>query len=163
MIWIAIPIILLPALMIFFHITKREMSLGFAMAMGISIPLAILGVILTETLGQDESAYRGKFEIIAAVDNTMMEGNFYLFGGNIDEEPVYSFYRQRSDGAITQGWVEVNDSVIFEDQENKGFVEIWESNCTDWSWWSFGWCDSTYYEIHVPENSVTRQYEFDLN
>lgn len=105
--------------------------------------------------------YQHQFEIIAAADSTLTEGRFYLFGGSIEEEPVYFYYRQSDDGSVRQGNLPTNRSVIYEDTAGDGYVEVWKE-CQETSFWRIEACGAAEYRIHVPPNSITRGFEFDL-
>lgn len=136
---------------------------GVVMGVFMSVILLIPATIATTGFAPEIRKHTGDIPIVAAVDNTRLEGNFYLFGGSINEKPVYAFYRQDADGAIRQGWVPVNDTVIYEDQEDRGFIKVYKDGCTEFTFWFLPGCEGKYYEIHVPENSVTKSFEFDLN
>lgn len=125
------------------------------------VPMNIGAVIWTD---HDKAEYTGSFSIIAAADGSLTEGSFFIFGGQIEETPMYFFYRQDSNtGAIKQGHIPVNKTVIYEDQENKGYVDIYrdEHYFGDW-YWAISNNSEAKYEIHVPKGSVVRQFDFDL-
>lgn len=107
------------------------------------------------------------FSIVAAADGSQTSGSFYLFGGTIDEDPVYFYYRERSDGSIRQGYIPTGKSVIYEDTENEGYIQVnryRDAFCEFWgcAWDMAGSTRSNKYEIHVPPGSVKRQFNFDL-
>lgn len=106
------------------------------------------------------------FPIVAAADGSQTEGSLFLFGGTINEEPVYFFYRQGSDGSIRQGHVNTESSVIYEDTETEGYVVVnrYREHCTTWGCAVDLERDQrrNKYEIHVPPGSVKRQFNFDL-
>ena len=102
------------------------------------------------------------FDIVAVADGSSTDGSFFLFGGSIDEEPVYYFYRQRGGGAITQGYLPTGTTSIHEDSEVEGYVRV-NKRKPYCELWRCQWASHKTYEVHVPEGSVVRQFKFDLN
>lgn len=128
-------------------------------AIGGSIAL-ILSLVVGLNL-YEKDTYEYSFDIVAAKDGSSMHGSFSIFGGFIDEEPYYFFYRQYADGSIRQGKISADHTAIFEDQETRNYVEVTKCDSHLWFWGFVDGCDPSY-EIHVPAGSVRQEIEFDL-
>lgn len=127
--------------------------LGGLAAMMISL---VVGLNLYE-----KDTYSYSFDLVAAKDGSATEGRFSIFGGFINDESYYFFYREDADGGITQGKVLTRNTRIYEDQETRNFIEVTKCDSHLWFWGLIDGCEPTY-EIHVPEGSVKRDVEFDL-
>lgn len=132
---------------------------SFLIAILVGALMTLAGMILTD---HDKLTSQGSFEIIAAADGSLTEGNFFIFGGQIEEEPMYFFYRQDANGGIRQGHVPVNDSVIYEAEQNKGYIEVFKGEDYDAGWYFMIGSGDRKYEIYVPKGSVVRTFDFDL-
>lgn len=105
--------------------------------------------------------YSYSFEVMAAKDGSEINGQFGIFGGFIEEEPYYFFYRKYANGEIIQGKIRANSTSIYQDQETRAFIKVIKSR-GHFNFWGLSPKDPTHYEIHVPEGSVTQDVEFDL-
>lgn len=136
----------------------------FSSLSALMVSLVTFAVVMgVSEIHDGEDRHDFSFEIIAAGDSSTTQGSFFLFGGTIDEYPVYMYYRQFSGGAIRQGSVYTYETTIYEDTENEGRVDVIETGCTDWDWFTVARCDDKRYEVHVPEDSVAKQFKFDLD
>jgi hypothetical protein len=125
--------------------------------------MAMTGIV-TVTTNLEERKDQWSFNIQAAADGSLTNGSFFIFGGQIEEEPMYFFYRE-DNGVIRQGHIPVANTVIIEDQESRGFIKV-TTQSTEmvvdplYVYVPFG--GEKEYEIHVPKGSVVRQFNFDL-
>lgn len=163
MIWFGIAFVV--ALLIGIHEAKDvDLSYGFVafMCSGMIAGAAALFLSLLVGLNVYEPATHSySFDVVAAQDGSSVEGRWSIFGGFINEESYYFFYREGSDGGIIQGKVLAANTRIYEDQETRNFIEVTKCNSFLGFWGMSDGCDPTY-EIHVPEGSVKRDVEFDL-
>lgn len=133
----------------------------FAFLGGIIACLTIDGVSAAVS-DIDDREHSYTFPIEAAADDSLASGRMFLFGGSLNEEPMYFYYTESADGAITQGHIPVDQAKIYEDQETEGYIKVYEDKGeitpfiihTSWS--------DPEYEIHVPKGSVVTQFNFDL-
>lgn len=109
----------------------------------------------------DTHIEEGYVQIQALKDNTHIEGDFYLFGGSIDSEPVYSYYYEGQRGT-KMGWVPAIDSYIVEEETDNPRLVI-EKERGQNTWWhlDLGEIGKTYI-FYVPPGSITQEIELDL-
>lgn len=117
---------------------------------------AVLGAVLYDP---EPNVYT--FDVLAAKDGSSTEGHFGIFGGTIDEVQYYFFYRQFADGHIEQGKIREADTVIYEDQESRSYIQVSRADL-DMEFWGINHSQGPDYEIHVPPGSVLPVVEFDL-
>jgi hypothetical protein len=134
----------------------------FGVMLGV-IPGILAVFAVAALLNGDPREADFSFDVVATRDGSTTEGSFFIFSGTVNEEFVYQFYRQDCDSCpISHGYIPADHTVIYEDQETRGFIRVIKEE----SWfkaWSFGLADDpTFYEIHVPAGSVVRTHEFDL-
>lgn len=146
------------------HLEYRD-GLCTAMALFVtgimSALVAFVIGLLAGTIAYDAEPRTYTFPVVAAQDGSSVHGRFSIFGGYIEEEPYYFFYREHADGGIYQGKIRANDTLIYEDQETQNYIEV--SKCdTSMEFWGMSEGCETTYEIHVPEGSVDRDVNFDL-
>lgn len=137
----------------------------FITALAMGVAYALSGVVGYATgMEPEHNPYR--FEIIAATDDSLTNGGFYLFGGSVNEQPVYFYYRQNNNGGIRQGNIPTWKSTLYEDTAGEGYVTVnrHKPHCNLWGCAiDFDGNDwRGYYEIHVPPGSVKKQFNFDL-
>lgn len=132
---------------------------GFALIIG-----GMLALILMLTVGYiayDKEYYSYTFDVMAAKDGSSVQGQFGIFGGYIDEEAYYFFYRKYEDGRIEQGKIRADRTSIYQDQETRAFIEVTKTE-DGLKFWGLPPGDEPRYEIHVPDGSVIQDVEFDL-
>lgn len=122
----------------------------------------VLGLSFT---GSYDITEERRYDLVAAKDGAETEGGFFLFAGYIDESLVYRFYYRQGDGGIKGGELDADYAVIYEDGGNEYVIKAKGKSAR---WYRFGGAPNLngYYarhEFHVPEGSVDRQVEFDLD
>ncbi len=155
-----------------------QLDLGPLYGLGAFLGVAIWFVAsagLSITSAWSDSGPSGecwRFPIVASGDNTLTGGSFGIFGGSIDEEPVYFFYRKNGP-VIRQGNIPTNITGIYQDTElGKEYISVHktDANCDpEWSgdtvWWRqpvVFWTGVKTYQIHVDDGSVVEIHRFDL-
>lgn len=96
-------------------------------------------------------------------DNTNINGKMYLFSGSIDENDVYKMYVD-NDGGKSLLKVDANNSIIYEDDQTQ--IQTYECKFQN-KYIIFLLGEDTIfnpnkYEIHIPKNSITTEYNVDL-
>lgn len=125
-----------------------------------SFVAAVIGGFLGMAHDQEVETYQ--FDILAAKDNSVIEGRFGVFSGYIGEEQYYFFYRKNLEtGAIRQGKIPAELTELYEDEENVAYIEVNKPK-GHISLFSYSLADQKRYEIHVPPGSVDPTYKFDL-
>jgi hypothetical protein len=126
----------------------------------------LMGVALLSVITEDrEYEEVDRFAIVASADSSLTSGRFSIFGGTVNEEPVFFYYSQQEGGSIRQGHVPASQSSIYEGGDGEVIV-LANIEQRPASWWRFGFGESgrfkRQYEFHVPEGSVLQQHTFDL-
>lgn len=109
-------------------------------------------------------------KLIAFSNGSKIEGNFWLFGGYINEKPVYFYLHESSKGGIKQDWVYATDGysqggcgchnyevVIFENNMQPSIQLIYKV--------STGCNTNALIKsiITIPKNSIRREFSVDLS
>lgn len=116
--------------------------------------------------GQDYTEVHTETQLIAAADGQSLSGGGFIFF-SIGSQSRYFYYTQNEDGGIIQGSVPTARTVLYEDSspEEARIVEITyeESTGSCWVWcWPVNVPGPRNWIIHVPEGSVIRDFNFDL-
>lgn len=132
-------------------------------------------LIYTEVAYEDaEPTECWRFPIVASADTTLTSGRWGIFGGYVNEMPVYFYYREYSDGAVRQGNIPAKGTPIYQDEETSPHIRVLKTRCdpsigvdNDGSEWFWGFADmrggfDRSYEIHVPADSVVEHHTYDL-
>jgi hypothetical protein len=165
MVWFVIAGLATVLIGISYGITDRSWLSGLGGGTIAAVVAAGAAIIVSLFIGMvlyDAEYRRYSFDVVAANDGTTLQGSFGIFGGFVDEEPYYFFYRKYSDGRIKQGKIPANDTDIYEDQETDAFITVFKP-VNDLELWGIRPEGSgKHYEIHVPAGSVVQGAEFDL-
>jgi len=102
-----------------------------------------------------------RIPLLALQDNSSIQGQFYLFGGTIEGVEYYHYITQVDNYKI-KGKVEAEKVRIFEDGENYLIECKKEFKNKVWDYFAIMLDDNCYYEIHIPKNSVTNDFNIDL-
>ena len=176
-IWIALNLILF--IYLIFNDLKRSENLfcsvvGSAFFSALSafctfiiVVLPIMGIV---DLFSDKTEYIAyETPIVCLNDSTSIEGHKYLFSGCINEKMIYRTMYIDSHGGKKMWELNVNDCSVFEDNQNKVVAYKYEyTNPTVIKWiGSYGEIfkedNISRYEIHIPQGSITTEYNIDLN
>lgn len=102
-------------------------------------------------------------------DNTKIQGSYYLFSGNIDQQDIYKMYIIDSDGGkkLLTLDTEINNITLYEDDSTPRIEEYKEKYSNDIIKFLFGvpfsqLIEGGIYKIYIPQNSITTQYNIDL-
>lgn len=102
--------------------------------------------------------------IYAIKDNSEVQGQFSLGYGSVDEEQYYYYVTESKDGFKKIAKAEVDNSALKEESIENPYVVVYE-NRFDSSFMRFMYGDyngSKTYEFHVPNNTITTNYNVDL-
>lgn len=132
--------------------------LGFAITM-----FLIFISVLVMHVGADTYEYqKNSYQIICINDSSVFNGRNYLFSGYINENIKYRAYKLNDDNSKELIEYDYRNTKIFEDGKTE-VVEYAEEFQSDFVIWLFGRNSdtTTRYEIHIPENSITTEYNID--
>ena len=134
-------------------------SFAFAF-IGFIVYLAIGGII---GCGLPLNEIVEEQEIFALTDNSSVEGRNYLFSGYINEELVCRYVVNTDRGKHIE---EVDAYKVYINEGDykpvvKHYTYVFEK---EWhEWFAHTLFTDDYYEFYVPENTVTNEYNIDLN
>lgn len=124
----------------------------------------ILISVLVMRVGADKYEYqKNSYQIICINDSSVFNGRNYLFSGYINENIKYRAYKLNDDNSKELIEYDYRNTKIFEDGKTE-VIEYAEEFQSDFVVWLFGRNSdtTTRYEIHIPENSITTEYNIDL-
>ena len=94
--------------------------------------------------------------IVALNDSNQINGKFYCRRGYIEEKLYYQYMRKSGSG-FKAGKVKADDTILYytdDDYRVEFYMKTKE-------WWIFH-DEAYYYEIYIPEGSITEDYQIDL-
>lgn len=133
--------------------------LGFAV-----VAFLIIISVITVRVGADTYEYqKNSYQITCINDSSVFNGRNYLFSEYINENIKYRAYKLNDDNSKELIEYDYRNTKIFEDGKTE-VVEYAEEFQSDFVVWLFGKNSdtTTRYEIHIPENSITTEYNIDL-
>lgn len=145
-------------------ITENEFGLSIALFLWLGVITFMLSFFFLGFLGTFADTVevpQPRITLSALKDNSSIEGQFYLFGGTIEGVDYYHYIEQK-DGYKQRGKIKAEGVKIFEDGGN--YIQKCENRfknekLSNWLILLKIECPA---EIHIPENSVTTQYNIDL-
>lgn len=106
-----------------------------------------------------------EIEICAIKDNITGSGSFFLGSGTYSKDPAY-FYMVKSQHGKQMEHIEANNYVYVDDSLSNGETPYLDViSYTSDSWWInnlFMWPEANIYIFHVPEDSITTEFEIDM-
>ena len=102
-------------------------------------------------------------EIFALNDSSSIEGKNYLFSGYIDEKMVYRYVVETEKGKhieevdARRGYIKEGDYTPMVKYHYYTFEKEW------YNWFVHNAFTDKYYEFYVPENTITTEYNVDLD
>ena len=141
---------------------KIFLSITFAM---ITILIALLGLLMTSSIatGCVEIDYNisSDTKIIALKDNQNVNGNFYIFGGYVNEE-LYYYYAKETEFGYKTDKIPAND-VYIKYTESDPHIEEYTGTFKNDIVSFFAVPLNCYrYVIYCPENTITTEFNVDL-
>lgn len=144
-----------------FEFTKpKQASCAFV------ILIVLLPLLLSKTeMGEPMKRVRRERSLVALKDNNSINGNSFLFGGNIDEEFYYFYYYQ--DGTGTSfAKVQADRAIVFDDNTDPRIEYIACKHENGIIGRLLDPTDCLFLDrrkrIYVPEGSITTEYKLDL-
>ena len=116
-----------------------------------------------------------QIEIVSLKDNSLIDGDIhggiFIISGSINESPAYFYYKKVGDG-YTQDYIKADGVIIYEDTINTGYINTkYEHKVTSEEWrdkylhWliipNINKTTAVSTEIHVPENSIIKDFALD--
>lgn len=100
------------------------------------------------------------WDIATVADNQGTHGSFSLFGGTVEDRPVFYYYR--INGSVrTLERVEAWDAEIYEDSDSPYFTCQYKNAGKSIWWFSMGPTECRHYKFHVPAGSITTKVVLD--
>jgi hypothetical protein len=114
-----------------------------------------------------------KVDIVALSNSALLHGEYFLFGGYVNQNPVYYYYQKTSDGGFVEKNISANNVVIYQDTASEGYILIIETKSVadknfakkynKWVPIQSYYSDNFKIEIHVPPNTIIQQFNLDLS
>lgn len=124
---------------------------------------ALFCVFLFSLAADTHPEYNHSKDIYSVADGSEVKGAFTLGTGSVDEKQY--FYFVKSDGAGKRiDKIEVDATVIYEMDKEKPKIEFYDERYTSaFARFMFGeYSGSHSYKLFVPENTITKEYNIDL-
>lgn len=101
-------------------------------------------------------------DLVAVADGSHTKGSFSIFSGSISEEQYYFFYYNDGNGGYKQSKVPAYKTQIIEKPDAR--PELIKVVDHDYGWRSLGYeaGNGSTWKIIVPEGTIVRQYNLDL-
>lgn len=125
---------------------------------GLAIPLAVF--LLGNAFGAAYTTHKVEeeccWDVHSMEDTHGSQGQFSLFGGQIEDRAVFYYYSEDSEtGMLVLRNRVANESFVKEDSENPYLAKIHHTNSNLWLSVFDGVDPQRKWVFHVPENSVT--------
>lgn len=140
----------------------------------LSIPIAMLSfliiiivtfivILLTQGTSNRYEYTKETYQISCLSDSSTIKGRQYLFSGCIDGINQYKVYKINEDGSKELVKFNAENVKVYEDGKTEvtEYAEEFESDFVKWLIGSNG-DDTTRYEIHIPQGTITTEYGIDL-
>ncbi|KQL18830.1 hypothetical protein [Cytobacillus solani] len=126
--------------------------------------LTLLLGILPSFVYDTSPATPSKQEIHAIKDNNEVHGNFALGFGSVDEEQYYYYVIEDVEGFKSIEKTKVSKSKIKEDANDQPYILTYKHRFNSaFARFMYGEYSGSYsYEIHVPKNTITTEFNIDL-
>lgn len=137
------------------------LMLIFLGALGVLLSAGI--VVLLSFIPETEPKFKETIEITALKDNSELHGSFYLGSGSIDEETYYYFMTETNKGKKMDK-VSTKDAYLNEGETENTYIEVYDLVFTN-SIAKFLFGESSGYDeyiFYIPENSVTTEFNVDM-
>lgn len=157
--WILVAIVILLTI---WHVME-EGAIGFLMGVvhvcwaSLVLILALIPVAFGGLHYQDRTDFEPQ-NLRAIGSDSDIEGRFYFLGGGyVNEERVLNYIAEK-DGYSYLGVAEASRSKIFEDESQSPYVDTYKVDFSNG--WFVPWVvfTHTYYEFHIPADSVVEDY-----
>ena len=119
-----------------------------------------LGVLIGDFLPKQTIIKETK--ITALTDNTSVEGRKYLFSGYINEEYIYRYLVETEEGKQIKELRNSKNVYIRYDDDNPRIIKEYSDFKYGWLWlFGIDFTD-TKTIIYIPEGTITKKYEINL-
>ncbi len=126
---------------------------GVLSAVSFIVPFLIAGDFVEREIYKET-------RLVSLQDSIDVKGQFFLFGGSIEGEPYYYFYKELSSGGYQLDKIEAYRVIIFEeDRDNALMVQY--RNIYEKTSWSFRVAEYSKYEIYIPRGTLIRNFRLD--
>lgn len=90
-------------------------------------------------------------------------GHFTLGTGTISNQVKYFYYTKTKDGGYRLDSINADSTTLYEDDREDGVIAVRsKTEIPEKSWWQFTFmnCEEfTKYELHVPKNTIRREFK----
>ena len=157
------------------HDQKKDVLFSILMTFSCSFVGLLFGVLISLVVGMvlpKTHVLENQIELIAVQDNSLSrtQTRLFLIGVNLEQEErfYYLFYQKEGD-RIKFGKVPVDKTTIYEEERNNGLMKVYREKIASsgsilnllGAYGILYWDEK--YEIFVPQGSVIRKFQLDLN
>ena len=150
---------------IIWAIVERDLMPLMFGAIGIFLVIIIWGVIsscIGMALPSDEVWDTQETQICSLKDSINSEGRFFLGTGSEKTHLYYWYVTVDEDGARTIHKLDADNVKVYEDDDEvPRIVETWTQSSNFWHRF-FAFTEQKTTKIYIPEDSLTNNYEVDL-
>jgi hypothetical protein len=137
------------------------------------VGVIITSLILASSVPLVTTKTTNQINIVALSNGTQIQGESFLFAGEINQEPVYYYFQTTSNGGFVQNDISANNVTIYQDTINTGYIltinisriakPSYFKKYKNWIWMfrTYG-IPITTTEIHVPPNTIVQQFNLNL-
>lgn len=144
------------------YLTYVESLLGFMGSVALSLILFLTTSLICSEVAEIKYSLIESKEIVALNDNSGASGQFFLGSGNADHSMKYYFIEATNKGGHMDS-VDASKTFIIESNKENPRIEYyrpkWESVVLRWFAHPL---NKTRYKIYIPENSMTSNFNIDL-
>ena len=106
-------------------------------------------------------------QIICLNDSTSINGRMYLRSAYINQTEIYKYYVKNNNRGYIYQQVNANKCIIFQDGDTSivKHYYIYDNKFIRWAYGddNYNLIRKIYYEIHIPKDSITTEFNIDLN
>lgn len=170
-------LILLWIFITYISIEDGEIAIFFAGNFGGSIIVVLLLFLASMFFHTTKSTVEYKtvkYEIASLDDTENFKGSFLLGTGSMGSNQTFTFYRKTNDGGYKRDYVYASKTTIYEDENNKPYIQINKSGRkhykSKWVFWvllfnhynaEVNYKHTKSIEFHVPENTIIKEINLD--
>ena len=143
----------------------------FATLVGFAVTIAVGGMIASGAAYKTQYGEYDQVKIVALKNSLSTEGSIFLLVGDINSRPCYLFYYEMPDGGKKLGKLSAETITVYEESRQDAYLAksgvVKKTFEKEWLRFFVPTFmlkkDGFSYSIHVPEGTIKRNINLDLN